>query len=39
MTEEQARWHYRFDNFKRAYFLLQEAAESHQDGQLSQLAK
>ena len=39
MTEEQARWHYRFDNFKRAYFLLQEAAESHQGGQLSQLAK
>ena len=39
MTNEQERWHYRFDNFKRAYFLLQEAAERHQDGQLSQLAK
>lgn len=39
MTEEQARWQYRFDNFKRAYFLLQEATESHRDGQLNQLAK
>ena len=39
MTNEKARRHYRFDNFKRAYFLLQEAAERHQDGQSSQLAK
>ena len=39
MTEEKERWHYRFDNFKRAYFLLQEAAESHQEGLLNQLAK
>ena len=39
MTNEKERWHYRFDNFKRAYLLLREAAESHQRGQLSQLAK
>ncbi len=39
MTEEKKRWHYRFDNFQRAYFLLQEAAERNQDGQLDQLAK
>ena len=39
MMEEKQRWHYRFDNFKRAYFLLQEAAERHQGGQLDQLAK
>ncbi len=39
MTEEKERWHYRFDNFKRAYLLLREAVESHQRGQLNQLAK
>ena len=36
---EKLRWQYRFDNFKRAYFLLQEAAESCEEGSLSQLAK
>lgn len=39
MMEEKKRWQYRFDNFKRAYFLLQEAAERHQGGELDQLAK
>ena len=39
MTEEKPRWQYRFDNFKRAYFLLQEAADSNRDGELEQLAK
>lgn len=37
--EGKKRWQYRFDNFQRAYFLLQEAAERHQGGQLDQLAK
>jgi len=35
----QLRWQYRFDNFKRAYFLLQEASERCQKGRLDQLAK
>ena len=39
MTREKQRWQYRFDNFKRAYFLLREAAESDQGDGLSQLEK
>lgn len=39
MTEDKQRWQYRFDNFKRAYFLLKEAVTRNQDGQLDQLAK
>jgi len=36
---EKPRWQYRFDNFKRAYFLLQEAVEKYHEGPLDQLAK
>ena len=39
MRREKQRWRYRFDNFKRAYFLLQEAAEKDLEGQLDQLGK
>ena len=39
MTEEKKRWQYRFDNFKRACFLLQEAAGRNREGGLDQLAK
>ncbi len=39
MTVEKKRWQYRFDNFKRAYFLLQDAVESYREEELSQLAK
>ncbi len=39
MTAEKKRWQYRFDNFKRAYFLLQEAVESYREEELNQLAK
>ena len=27
MTDEKLRWQYRFDNYQRAYFLLQETIE------------
>ena len=33
------RWHYRFDNYKRAYFLLREICERHQQEQLEQIAQ
>lgn len=33
------RWHYRFDNFKRALLLLQEAAEEYAAGGMRQIAK
>lgn len=39
MKEDKKRWQYRFDNYKRAYFLLQEAIEEKQKKQLSQLEK
>ena len=39
MMEEKKRWQHRFDNFSRAYFLLQEAAERNKAGELDQLAK
>ena len=39
MRKEKKRWEYRFDNFKRAYFLLQEAVEIDRENQLTQLAK
>ena len=39
MTAEKKRWEYRFDNFKRAYFLLQDAVESYREEELSQLDK
>lgn len=38
-THEKLRWQYRFDNFKRAYFLLQEAADRYYEGSLDQLGK
>ena len=31
MNQEKQRWKYRFDNFKRAYFLLQEAVAKNSD--------
>ena len=39
MTDEKKRWQYRFANFKRAYFLLQEALELLHEGKLDQLAQ
>ncbi len=39
MALEKKRWQYRFDNFSRAYSLLQEAAERNKAGELDQLAK
>jgi nucleotidyltransferase substrate binding protein (TIGR01987 family) len=34
---QKPRWEYRFDNFKRAYFLLKEAIETSQEHALSPL--
>lgn len=39
MSQEKPRWQYRFDNFKRAYFLLQEAADRYAENSLEQLGK
>ena len=39
MSQEKLRWQYRFDNFKRSYFLLQEAAEKYREKSLDQLGK
>ncbi len=39
MAQEKPRWRYRFDNFKRAYFLLQEAADRYDEKSLDQLGK
>lgn len=39
MGPKKLRWQYRFDNFKRAYFLLQEASEQFHKGTLDQLGK
>lgn len=39
MTKDKKRWQYRFDNYKRSYFLLAEAVESNRQEQLSQLAQ
>lgn len=38
MNEKQ-RWQYRFDNYKRAYFLLQESIDQKLEKGLSQLEK
>lgn len=35
MAQEKPRWQYRFDNYKRAFSLLREAIELHQDKKLS----
>ena len=39
MAQEKLRWQYRFDNFKRSYFLLQEAADRYNEESLDQLGK
>ena len=39
MALEKKRWQYRFDNFSRAYSLIQGAAERNKAGELDQLAK
>ena len=39
MSEEKPRWKYRFNNFSRAYTLLQEANEKYSDGSMTQLEK
>ena len=39
MKTEKQRWKYRFDNFKRAYILLQEAADLSYENKLDQLGK
>jgi len=36
---EKPRWQYRFDNFKRAYLLLQEACDRYEQEGLEQIAK
>ena len=37
--ENKPRWQYRFDNFKRAYMLLQEICDRYQQEELEQIAK
>ena len=37
--EERPRWQYRFDNFKRAYLLLQGICTRYQQEELEQIAK
>ena len=39
MTQQKPRWEYRFANFKRAYFLLQEASEQYAQGDMPQLSQ
>ena len=39
IQQEKQRWQYRFANFKRAFFLLQEANELHHENKLDQLGK
>ena len=39
MKAEKQRWKYRFDNFRRAYILLQEAADLSYENKLDQLGK
>ena len=39
MAQKKLRWKYRFDNFKRSYFLLQEAADRYYEKSLDQLEK
>ena len=39
MKREKARWQYRFDNFSRAYALLQEANDLNSENKLDQLGK
>ena len=37
MNQDKPRWQQRFDNYKRAYFLLQEAIETRSQTSLNQL--
>ncbi len=37
--EERLRWHYRFDNFSRAFVLLREAVDTMEERALNQLEK
>jgi nucleotidyltransferase substrate binding protein (TIGR01987 family) len=37
--DDKPRWQYRFDNYRRAYILLQEAIEQSQDKEPTQLEK
>ncbi len=39
MKTEKQRWKYRFDNFQRAYTLLQEATDLSYENKLDQLGK
>ena len=39
MKKEKQRWQYRFANFKRGYFLLQEANDLYHENKLDQLGK
>jgi nucleotidyltransferase substrate binding protein (TIGR01987 family) len=39
ILSEKPRWHYRFDNFKRAYLLLSDAMDQVNERSLSQLEK
>ena len=39
MNKDKPRWQQRFDNYKRAYFLLQEAIETRSQTSLNQLEK
>ena len=39
MNQDKPRWQQRFDNYKRAYFLLQEAIETRSQTSLNQLEK
>lgn len=39
MIDEQPRWRYRFDNYKRAFLLIREAIETAEERELTQLEK
>ena len=39
MMQEKPRWQYRFDNYRRAFFLLREAIEWQQERELTDLEK
>ena len=39
MTDDSPRWRYRFDNYRRAFFLLREAIELMEEREPTQLEK
>lgn len=39
INQEKPRWVYRFDNYKRAFFLLREGIETMEEKELTQLEK